>query len=90
LQNIPAVAQDVLAWLDGEKLRLAETCKGALSGHLSAVDEESGAPLLDGSENGSRYRDLPLYEDPTPELRAKIAAELDAGGMPLINRIKIL
>jgi pimeloyl-ACP methyl ester carboxylesterase len=90
LQNIPAVAQDVLAWLDGARLRLAETCNGAFSGHLSAVDESSGAPLLEGSENRSRYRDLPLYEDPTSELRAKIAAELDAGGMPLINRIKIL
>lgn len=90
LQNIPAVAQDVLAWLDGDKLRLAETCNGAFSGHLSAIDEASGAPLLEGAESAGRYRDLPVYEDPTPELRAKIAAQLDAGEMPLINLIKIL
>jgi hypothetical protein len=54
------------------------------------VDEASGAPLLEGAESAGRYRDLPVYEDPTPELRAKIAAQLDAGEMPLINLIKIL
>jgi hypothetical protein len=90
LPNIPAVAQEVLAWLTGDKLKLAETCQGALSGHLSAEDEATAVPLLDGSGVGSRFRELPDYENPTPEFRAKIAAELDAGRMPQINLIKIL
>ena len=90
LPNIPAVAQDVLAWLTGDRLKLAETCQGALGGHLSAEDEATAAPLLDGSGAGSRFRELPDYENPTPEFRAKIAAELDAGRMPQINLIKIL
>ena len=47
--NIPGGAQDVLAWLTGDKLRLAQTCGGALGGHLSAEDTQSAAPLLDGS-----------------------------------------
>lgn len=90
LPNIPAVAQDVLAWLSGDKLDLPQTCGGAFSGHLSASDETSGAPLLDGSEGVSRFRDLPMYEDPTANWRAKIEADLDAGKFPKINLVKIL
>jgi hypothetical protein len=55
LPNIPAVAQEVLAWLTRNKLKLAETCQGALSGHLSAEDEATAVPLLDGSGVGSRF-----------------------------------
>jgi pimeloyl-ACP methyl ester carboxylesterase len=90
LPNIPAVAQEVLAWLTGDKLRLAQTCQGALSAHLSAEDGATTVPLLDGSGVGSRFRELPDYENPTPEFRAKISAELDAGKIPQINLIKIL
>jgi pimeloyl-ACP methyl ester carboxylesterase len=90
LPNIPAVAQDVISWLNGDKLKLAETCQGALSRHLSAGDEETAAPLLDGSGARSRFRELPDYENPTPEFRTKMAAELDAGRMPQINLIKVL
>lgn len=90
LPNIPGVAQDVLAWLTGDKLRLAQTCGGALGGHLSAADTQSAAPLLDGSGAGTRYRELPDYQNPTPEFRAKIAADLDAGKIPTINLVKIL
>jgi hypothetical protein len=61
-----------------------------LSGHLSAGDEATAVPLLDGSGVGSRFRELPDYENPTPEFQAKIIAELDAGRMPQINLIKIL
>lgn len=90
LPNIPAVAQDVLAWLTGDKLKLAETCQGALGGHLSAADESSATPVLDGSGVISRFRELKDYENPTPEFKAKIEAELDAGKMPHINLVKIL
>jgi pimeloyl-ACP methyl ester carboxylesterase len=90
LPNIPAVSQDVLACLAGGKLKLSETCSGALGGHLSAEDETTPAPLLDGSAIGNRFRDLPQYENPTPEFRARIASDLDAGKMPRVNRVKIL
>ena len=90
LPNIPAVVRDVLAWLTGGSLTLAQTCKGALSGHLSAEDETPPAPLLDGSGVGSRFRELPHYENPTPEFRAKTVAALDAGRMPSINLVKIM
>ncbi len=90
LPNIPAVAQDVLAWLNGESLRLPKTCQGALGGHLSADETGSVSPVLDGSAAGSRFRELPEYANPTPELRARIEAELNAGKMPQLNLIKIL
>lgn len=90
LPNIPAVAQDVLAWLTGGTLRLAQTCQDALGGHLSANDECSPAPLLDGSGERSRYRELPQYEHPSPQFRAQIEAKLDAGAIPHVNLVKIL
>lgn len=90
LPNIPAVKQDVLAWLTGDPLRLSKTCQGALGGHLSTQDEMSDAPLLDGSGQLSRFRELPEYEHPTPEFQAKIEKELDAGKLPQLNLIKIL
>jgi len=90
LPNIPAVAQEVLAWLTGGKLNLSKTCQDALGGHLSAEDSTSPAPLLDGTGVKDRFRVLPEYEDPKPEFIRKIAADLDAGKMPQINLIKIL
>ncbi|MDR4485534.1 MAG: alpha/beta fold hydrolase [Nitrospirales bacterium] len=90
LPNLPSVAQDVLAWLTGNKLKLPETCQGALGGHLSGEDQLTPVPLLDGSGIGSRFRELPDYENPTSEFREKIAGELDAGRIPQINFIKIL
>jgi pimeloyl-ACP methyl ester carboxylesterase len=90
LPNIPAVAQDVLAWLGDGKLRLPETCKGALSKHLSAEDDATPVPLLDGSSTESKFRDLPDYENPSPAFRAKIESELDAGKMPQINMVRVL
>ena len=89
LPNIPAVAQDVLAWLTGSKLGLPETCKGALDAHLSAEDDTTPVPLLDGSIAVSKFRDLPEYENPTPEFRAKIESDLDAARLPQINLVKI-
>jgi hypothetical protein len=61
-----------------------------LGGHLSAEDEATATPLLDGSNVGSRFRELPDYESPSHEFRAKIEAELDAGRMTEINLVKIL
>lgn len=90
LPNIPAVTKEVLAWLTGNRLELAETCQGALIQDLSAEDQATSTPLLNGSVVGSRFRDLPQYENPTPEFREQVAAELDAGKMPRINLIKIL
>ncbi|HKO96461.1 MAG TPA: alpha/beta hydrolase [Pyrinomonadaceae bacterium] len=90
LPNIPAVTQDVLAWLTGDSLKLATTCQGALGGHLSAEEESSATPSLDGSGVVGRFRDLQDYEKPTAEFKAKIEAELDAGKMPHINLVKIL
>jgi hypothetical protein len=90
LPNIPAVGREVLAWLTDQKLRLAQTCQGALGGHLSADVSFSASPLLDGSAAVSRFRDLPDYEHATPEFRAKIAADVDAGRMPQLSLVKIL
>ena len=90
LPNIPAVAQDVLALLTGDELSLAETCQGALVGHLSVTDESSVTPLLDGSTSGSHFRELPEYEHPTPTLRAQVEADLNTGKLPEINLVKIL
>jgi hypothetical protein len=89
LPDIPAVAQDVLAWLSGGTLRLDQTCQGALGGHISAEEGSSVAPLLDGSTVRDHYRELRKYENPTPQFKAQIAAELDAGKMPEINLVKI-
>lgn len=90
LHNIPAVVRDVLAWLTGNNLNLARTCKGALGEHLSAEDQKTPVPLLDGSTVENRFRDLPDYENPTSEFRAKIITDLEAGKIPQINLIKIL
>jgi hypothetical protein len=90
LPNIPAVAQDVLAWLTGDRLKLAQTCQGALSGHLSAEEESSSAPLLDGSYLEGHFRELPEFENPTPDFLTEIKAKLDAGLLPQINLVKIL
>jgi hypothetical protein len=92
LPNIPSVALDTLTWLSGgsaSDLKLPKTCTGAQKSHLSA-DDQSAAPLLEGSTTESKFRDLPDYENPTPEFRAKIAADLDAGRIPQINLVKIL
>jgi hypothetical protein len=90
LPNIPAVTKEVLGWLTTGTLSLPDSCKGALSGHLSADQQSSTAPLLDGSGVGGRFRELPEYENPTNEFRARIEADLDAGRMPQINLVKIL
>jgi pimeloyl-ACP methyl ester carboxylesterase len=90
LPNIPAVTQDVLAWLTEKDLKLPATCKGALGGHLAAEDYTTPSPLLDGSDVKSRFRSLPEYENPTSEFRDKIAEDLDAGKIPQINLLKIL
>lgn len=91
LPNIPAVAQDVLNWLTERKLQLPETCKGALAGHLSAIDEGTSAvPLLDGSHVPDLFKLLPEYESPTAQFRTDIEAKLDAGQLPLVNLVKIL
>ncbi|HKQ49724.1 MAG TPA: alpha/beta fold hydrolase [Phycisphaerae bacterium] len=90
LPNIPAVAQDVLAWLTGGNLNLSTTCQDALGGHLSAVDLALQSPLLSGSGVPNRFRDLPEYENPTPDFRKKIEKDLDDGKIPQINLVKIL
>jgi pimeloyl-ACP methyl ester carboxylesterase len=93
LPNIPSVARDTLTWLSGgssSDLKLSKTCAGAQKSHLSAEDQASAAPLLEGSTTKSKFRDLPDYENPTPEFRAKIEADLEAGRIPQINLVKIL
>jgi pimeloyl-ACP methyl ester carboxylesterase len=90
LPNIPAVAQDVISWLMDDKLRLSTTCKDALGGHLSAGDQTSSAPLLDGTTARDRLRVLPEYENPTPEFRAAIEKKIDSGAWPQINLVKLL
>ena len=90
LTNIPAVAADVLAWLDGKPLRLSATAKGALGHHLSAEDGKSVAPTLDGSERVDLFRSLPDYESPTPAFKASIEKKLAEGLMPEVNRARLL
>ncbi|MBV8970471.1 MAG: hypothetical protein JO331_15630 [Verrucomicrobia bacterium] len=76
---------------------MAKTRKTKLAGHLSRrsskrpLDEnETTAPsLLDGFAVVSRFRELPDYENPTTEFKAKITAEVAAGTMPQINLVKI-
>lgn len=91
LPNIPAVARDTLAWLTEKDLHLPQSCKAAVGEHLSAEDGTSESAALDGSATaGSRFKSLPAYENPTPEVIAQVKARLDAGEMPGINLIKIL
>ncbi len=90
LTNIPVVAADVLAWLDGKPLNLPKTSEGALGQHLGAEDVTSVAPALDGSNGVDLFRSLPEYEAPTPEFKAKIEAQLAAGLMPEVNRARLL
>jgi len=95
LHNIPAVAQEVLAWLKDDTLELAATCKGALGGHLSGTDFTPLTPLLNGGGDGAgaaanKFRNLPEYENPTEEFKKEIARKLDAGEMPQVNLVKLL
>jgi pimeloyl-ACP methyl ester carboxylesterase len=93
LHNIPAVARDTITWISGGSigdLKLSKTCAGAQKSHLSAEDQVSSAPLLEGSTTESKFRDLPDYENPTPQFRAKIESDLDAGRIPQVNLVKIL
>lgn len=90
LPNIPAVSQDVLAWLAGDKLKLPDTLQGALGAHLSAEELASPAPKLDSSDDTGRFRYLPKYENPSPAFRRQIEKALDAGEMPNINLARIL
>ncbi|WP_077003198.1 alpha/beta hydrolase [Variovorax sp. KK3] len=90
LTGIPAVQADVLAWLEGGKLKLPTTPKGALGAHLSAADTTSQTPVLDGSAQAGLFRDLPDYEHPTPQFRADIEKRLAAGAMPEVNLARLL
>lgn len=90
VQNLPAVVQDVLAWVREDSLALADTPKGALAGHL-AGGAASAAPLLDGSaafsphdDEYDRYRDL-------PEERVKeLVQEFEAGRITGMDLARIL
>lgn len=90
LTNIPAVAAEVLAWLEGKRLTLPKTAKGALGQHLSAEDGTSLAPVLDGSDRTALFRSLPDYESPTDAFKANIEKQLAAGLMPEVNRARLL
>jgi pimeloyl-ACP methyl ester carboxylesterase len=91
LPNIPAVTQDVISWFTEGKLRLAETCQGALAGHLSGAGEDrSATPLLDGSHETDYFREFPEYGNPTPQFRKDIESKLSGGEFTLINFVKIL
>jgi hypothetical protein len=86
LPNIPAVYEDVFAWLGGDKMKLPTTPQGALASHLGA----SATPELDGS-------DVPLGPegrwDPDLELDAppaQVLLDLDAGKYPQFHRVRIL
>jgi pimeloyl-ACP methyl ester carboxylesterase len=90
VQNIPAVAQEVLAWIDSKPLTLDTKPKDALSRHL-AGGGESAAPHLDGSETISllddeydRYREIGEREI------AQLVADLKAGKIPNANQVRIL
>jgi hypothetical protein len=90
VQNLPAVVQDVLAWIREDSLALADTPKGALIGDL-AGGTASAAPLLDGSaafsphdDEYDRYRDL-------PEERVKqLVQEFEAGRITGLDLTRIL
>lgn len=90
LTNIPAVAAEVLAWLEGKTLSLPTTAKGAMGQHLSAEDGTSLAPTLDGSNRADLFRSLPDYESPTQAFKASIEKKLEDGQMPKVNRARLL
>jgi pimeloyl-ACP methyl ester carboxylesterase len=90
VQNIPAVVNDVLAWIGDKPLTLPDSPQGALGAHLAA-DNLSSAPHLDGSVQFSRHDDeYDRYRD-IPESRVReLVAKLEAGGLPGIDLARIL
>lgn len=89
LQNIPAVIDDVVAWLTDKPLRLPETPQGALGTHLS--NTLSRTPDLDGSTAFSGYDDeYDRYHD-VPESRVReLVAQMEKSGLPGIDFVRIL
>src|ERR1017187_4863514 len=59
-------------------------------GHLGGESTVTPVPQLDGSAIVSKYKSLPEYEHPTPEFRAAIERDLDAGHLPGVNVVKLL
>ncbi|WP_341317485.1 alpha/beta fold hydrolase [Paraburkholderia sp. IMGN_8] len=90
LQNIPAVVQEVLAWINDSELTLPDSAQAALSSHL-AGGADSIAPNLDGTTGFSPNDDeYDRYSD-IPEARIQeLIAELQAGGIPGIDLTRIL
>jgi pimeloyl-ACP methyl ester carboxylesterase len=90
VQNIPAVAQDVLAWIAGTQLSLPDTPAGALKRHLAAA-EASAAPNLDGSADiGTKDDEYDRYRDLSKERVEELIEDFKAGRLPNINQVRIL
>jgi hypothetical protein len=90
LPNLPAVSQDVLAWLTGNSLQLSQTPEDALGSHLSA-DAPTPAPNLDGTGASDLSSDeFDRFQDISEERVKELVKELDAGRLPGINLVRIL
>lgn len=90
LQNLPAVVNDVLAWIAEKPLALPDTPQGALAAHLSG-GERSPAPHLDGSADFNPHDDeYDRYRDLSQDRVKELVARFEAGELPGIDFARIL
>jgi pimeloyl-ACP methyl ester carboxylesterase len=93
LTNIPAVYEEVFRWLKGKDLRLPDSPRQALAGHLAPAEGESEAPSLDGT-----YKAIPFSDDPglwneIPVENGRLQSldeQLDAGQLPGFSTVHLL
>jgi pimeloyl-ACP methyl ester carboxylesterase len=84
LTNIPAVYRDIVAFLNGGRLRLSSTVDEAVAPHLAGTDS-SVAPHLDGSA-----AEDPWQDDPSPERLDALDDALARGLLPEFVNVRLL
>jgi pimeloyl-ACP methyl ester carboxylesterase len=90
MQNIPAVVEEVLAWIADQPLSLPDSPKEALSGHL-AGGADSSAPNLDGSAVFNPHDDkYDRYRDLSKSRVKQLVAEFEAGKLSAMDLARIL
>jgi pimeloyl-ACP methyl ester carboxylesterase len=93
LTNIPQVYHDVFGWLNEDTIYLPDDVSGALAGHLSAGDDQSEAPHLDGTarqvpftDDPGIWNELPVSDQEVDELDAR----LGRGQLPEFINVRLL
>lgn len=92
LMNIPAVHDDIFAFLGGKGLQLPTTPKGALARHLGGNDR-STAPALDGSARTATAGDEPglwAEDEIGPDRLRELVAAVEQGRLPEFERVRLL